>query len=83
MQGYHWAKTPQNELFVVLIIDGEGYVPALETAINLGECTILERIEWPAGQLIAVNQNSPLSKRGGRAPDAMRECAILPFVASA
>lgn len=47
MQGYAWAKTPTGALFIVLVVDGQGYVPAVETAIDLRDIEILEPVQWP------------------------------------
>jgi hypothetical protein len=47
MQGYVWAKTPAGELFIVLVVDGQGYVPAIENAIDLSQIDILEPVQWP------------------------------------
>jgi hypothetical protein len=47
MNGYIWAKTPDNELLIVLVVDGKGYVPAVENAIDLDEIDLLEPVRWP------------------------------------
>lgn len=82
MSGYIWAKTAEGELFVVLVVDGKGYVPGVENAIDLAEIVALEPVKWPS----AITQQSPSSvppKCGVLVPAVTRECAILPFVASA
>jgi hypothetical protein len=48
MQGYAWAKTPAGELFIVLIVDGQGYVPGVENATDLSQVDILVPVKWPA-----------------------------------
>jgi hypothetical protein len=48
MQGYAWAKTPAGELLIVLVVDGMGYVPAREDAIDMGQIELLEPVQWPA-----------------------------------
>jgi hypothetical protein len=48
MQGYAWARTPAGELFVVLIVDGKGYVPGVENATDLSQIDILEPVKWPS-----------------------------------
>jgi hypothetical protein len=79
--GYVWAKTPNGELFVVLVVDGKGYVPGVEGAIELHQIAILEPVQWPT--LIAPpNRLSGLPKSGALAADATRECVILPFAAN-
>jgi hypothetical protein len=30
MQGDAWAKTPAEEFFIILVVDGKGYVPGAE-----------------------------------------------------
>jgi hypothetical protein len=47
MQGYAWARTPAGELFIVLIVDGKGYVPGVEKAADLSQIDILEPVKWP------------------------------------
>jgi hypothetical protein len=47
MQGYAWAKTPAGELFIVLVVDGQGYVPAVENAIDLSQIEFLGPVQWP------------------------------------
>jgi hypothetical protein len=47
MNGYVWAKTPTGELLIVLVVDGQGYVPAVENAIDLGQIELLEPVKWP------------------------------------
>lgn len=47
MQGYVWAKTPEGELFVVLMVAGRGYVPGVENAIDMAEVFLLEPVQWP------------------------------------
>lgn len=80
MSGYLWAKTPENELFVVLVIDGKGYVPGLENAINLDEFFFLGPVQWP--ELTPQSQNSAPPKCGALVPDATPASNILAFVAN-
>lgn len=47
MSGYIWAKTPEGALFVVLMVDGRGYVPGLENAINMADVFTLGPVQWP------------------------------------
>lgn len=82
MQGYWWAKTPENELLIVMIVEGRGYVPAVPDAINLDEIFFLEPVRWP-DQVSQPSPNLPPSKSGRPAPDATHECVIIPFAASA
>jgi hypothetical protein len=51
MNGYVWARTPAGELFVVLAVDGKGYVPGVENAIDLSRTDVLEPVKWPAASL--------------------------------
>lgn len=81
MQGYQWAKTPEDELFVVLMVDGKGYIPGMENAIDLGEVFFLGPVQWPT-ETTLPSRNLPSPNCGGRAPAAMRECVILPFAAN-
>lgn len=81
MQGYMWAKTPEGELFVVLMAGGKGYVPGVEGAINLSDFFFLEPVAWPAA-LTPQSQNSPLRKLGVHAADVIAGSNILPFVAN-
>lgn len=80
MSGYTWAKTAAGELLVVLMSGEKGYVPGVENAIDLAEIELLEPVEWPTAITPRSRNLLPL-KFGALAPDAMRECAILPFVA--
>lgn len=80
MQGYVWAKTPDDELLVVLIAHGKGYVPGVDGAIDLHRLDILEPVKWPS-QTAPQNRPSALPNSGAPAAAAMRECAILPFAA--
>lgn len=82
MQGYYWAKTPENELLVVLLTQGKGFVPGVENAIDLAELFILEPVQWPE-PVKPRNLVSDLPKPGARAHGATHECVILPFAASA
>lgn len=79
MQGYVWAKTPENQLFVVLIVDGRGYVPGVENAIELDEFFILEPVTWPS-QTGPPSQISVPPKPGALAPVAMRGSATRLYV---
>lgn len=81
MQGYVWAKTPDDELLVVLIAHGKGYVPGVDSAIDLAGLTILEPVKWPS-QTAPQSPRSDLLKCGAPAADATRECVILPFAAN-
>lgn len=54
--GYYWAATPDGELFVLLNIDGRGFVPAVEDDINMAAVTILEPVTWPSQVTTAVRQ---------------------------
>lgn len=81
MSGYFWAQTRENELFVVLVVDGKGFVPGVEAVIDLGQLTLLEPVKWPR-QPAPGNRLSDLPKSGARAAAAERECVILPFVAN-
>jgi hypothetical protein len=47
MQGYAWAKTSTGELLIVLFVDGQGYVPAVENAIDLSQIEFLGPVQWP------------------------------------
>ena len=82
MSGYVWARTPQKELFVVLVVDGKGYVPGVENAIDIGQFDIVEPVQWPTA-ITPRNQNSVQPSPGALAPDATHECVILPFAVSA
>lgn len=82
MSGYVWAKTPQEELFVVLVVGGMGFVPGVEGAIEMGQFDIVEPVLWPTA-IILRNRNSAPPSPGALVPDATPECAILPFAASA
>jgi hypothetical protein len=44
---YAWAKPPAGELFIVLVVDGQGYVPGVEKAIDLFQIDFLESVKWP------------------------------------
>lgn len=81
MQGYLWAKTAENELFVVLMVDGKGYVPGREDAIDLEQIFVLEPVAWPAPDE-TPSQNSALPSCGALAPAATRASNILAFVAN-
>lgn len=82
MRGYRWAKMIDGALFVVLLMDGKGYVPGREDAIDLSQIDLLEPVQWP--NLGATpSPASELLKYGAPVPAATRECAILPFVANA
>lgn len=81
MQGYVWAKTPEGELFVVLLSSGKGYVPGVEGAISLDQFAVLEPVQWPV-QIAPLSRLSDLSSRGALAPAATRASNILPFVAN-
>lgn len=76
MQGYAWAKTAENELFVVMVAGGKGFVPGVEGGIDLAGIDLLEPVQWPK------SQNLPRLKPGALAADATRECVILPFAAN-
>ena len=81
MSGYIWAKTAEGELFVVLVVDGKGYVPGVENAIDLDQIEALEPVKWPS----AITQRNPSSDQprpGALAAAATQECAILPFAAN-
>lgn len=82
MQGYHWAETADGELFVVLMVDGKGYVPGVEGAIDLGTANLLEPLPWPA-RPAPPRLNSGMPPCGVPVPAATHECCILPFVANA
>lgn len=82
MQGYYWAETPEKTLFVVLMVNGKGYVPGLENAIDLAEVFFLEPVRWPS-QAEPPSQISALPKLGALAAGATRECVILPFAVNA
>lgn len=81
MQGYVWAKTSDDELFVVLIKDGKGYVPGVGNAIDLGEFDFLEPVAWPTATT-QQSRNSLSERLGAPAAGATRECVILPFAAN-
>lgn len=81
MQGYVWAKTPDDELLVVLIAHGKGYVPGVDGAIDLARIAILEPVTWPS-QTEPPNRLSVLPNSGAPAAAATRECVILPFAAN-
>jgi hypothetical protein len=59
MQGYAWAKTPAEELFIVLVIDGIGYVPGVENAIDLSQFDILEPVKWPTAVTCPSSGSGP------------------------
>lgn len=82
MQGYFWAETPDRALFVVLMVDGKGYVPGVEGAIDLGTANLLEPLPWPA-QPAPPRLNSGTENYGAPAVAAMRGADIIPFVKSA
>lgn len=82
MSGYMWAKTPKGDLFVVLVVDGKGYVPGVGNAIELDTIDLLEPVRWPT----AITQQSPSlppTRRGALAHGAVAGSNILPFAASA
>ncbi len=81
MSGYMWAETAEKALFVVLVIDGKGFVPGREDAINLDEIVLLEPVAWP---MHCAPQNPNLAPRncGVRAAAAAPACAIIPFAAN-
>lgn len=81
MSGYFWARTPENELFVVMMVAGMGYVPGVNGAINMDETFIIEPLKWPEPEV--QSPNSADLKRGRRALAATHECVILPFAANA
>lgn len=54
MSGYMWAQTPGGELFVVLMVDGKGYVPGVENAIEPDEFFFLGPVQWPTESAHAV-----------------------------
>lgn len=81
MQGYYWARTPENELFVVLMVGGKGYVPGIEDAIDLTELFVLEPVRWPEPAK-PESQISDLPKPGALVRGATHACAILPFAAN-
>lgn len=81
MQGYSWARTADNELFVVLVVGGKGYVPGVKGAIELAEISLLEPVQWPTATTL-LNRNSHPPKFGARAAGATAECVILPFAAN-
>lgn len=81
MQGYYWAETPEKALFVVLMADGKGYVPGIESAIDLSEVFFLEPVQWPS-QAEPPSRISVPPKPGALVAGATRECVILPFVAN-
>lgn len=56
MQGYYWAKTPENELLIVLVHGGKGYVPGVDSDIPLDELFILEPVQWPT-ELLTQNRS--------------------------
>jgi hypothetical protein len=80
MQGYVWAKTPENALFVVLIQDGKGFVPGVENGIDLDQFEVLEPVKWPSLPE-TPGQNSAPRSFGARAAAAMHVCDIIPFAA--
>ena len=47
MSGYVWARTAAGELLIVLLVDGMGYVPAREDAIDLFQIEFLGPVQWP------------------------------------
>lgn len=81
MQGYVWAKTPDDELLVVLIAHGKGYVPGVDGAIDLDSLAILEPVTWPS-QTAPPNRHSVPPNSGALAAAATQECVILPFAAN-
>lgn len=82
MSGYAWAKTTAGELFVVLIVDGKGYVPGVENAIDLEQIEALEPVKWPTA-ITQRSPNSPPMKPGVLVPDVMLGSNIVPFAESA
>lgn len=78
MQGYFWAETPENELFVVMVVDGKGYIPGVGGAIDLSTVALLDPVPWPA-QPATRPRNSAMPCSGLPAAVAMHECAILRF----
>lgn len=81
MSGYAWAKTAENELFVVMVVGGRGYVPGVGGAIDLTDIVILEPVLWPS-QTERRSQVSDLPKPGARAAGATPGSNILPFAAN-
>lgn len=79
MSGYCWAKTAENELFVVLVVNGMGYIPGVESGIDLAEFVLLEPVKWPSE---TQNQSFAPMKHGAPALAATHECVILPFAAN-
>lgn len=70
MQGYIWAKTPEGALFVVLMVDGKGYVPGVENAINMADVFTMGPVQWPT-ETIQLSQSSAPPKYGALAADAI------------
>lgn len=81
MSGYVWAKTAAGELLVVLVTGGKGYVPGVESAIDMTEIDVLEPVTWPTGT-IPQSRNSALPKPGALAAGAIAGSNILRFVAN-
>lgn len=81
MSGYTWAKTSKNELLVVLVVDGKGYVPGREDAIDMEQISLLEPVQWPS-PIAPPSRLSDLPKPGALVAGATHECVILPFAAN-
>lgn len=81
MSGYVWAKTPEGELFVVLMVAGKGYVPGVEGAIGMDEFFVLEPVAWPTAPT-PQSQNLPPTPRGALVPAATRGSCIRLCVAN-
>lgn len=78
MNGYFWAETVDGALLIVLFVNGRGFVPGREGAINLDEIFVREPVQWPE-QTAAPSQNSDLPYYGARARAVTRGSNILPF----
>lgn len=69
MSGYIWALTGNGELLVVLMVDGKGFVPGVENAIDMTEIKALEPVKWPA-QVTQQNRSSAPLSPGALVPGA-------------
>lgn len=85
MSGYVWARTEAGELFIVLVVDGEGYVPGRENAIEPEQFALfelLEPVKWPTA-ITPRNRNSVQPSSGALAPDAIAASVTQLYAESA
>jgi hypothetical protein len=82
MSGYVWARTAAGELLIVLLVDGMGYVPAREDAIDLFQIEFLGPVQWPTA-ITQPSRSSAALSLGALVAVAMRGVDTPPYVANA